>query len=46
MLGYDTHNIITVTWSLLYEVRISLFFPRLMIPVLKFKWLIAGHWNR
>ncbi|HHT7168325.1 TPA: acyltransferase family protein [Bacillus cereus] len=38
MLGFDTHNINTVTWSLVHEMRISIFFPLVIIPILKFDW--------
>jgi peptidoglycan/LPS O-acetylase OafA/YrhL len=38
MLGYGTHNLDTATWSLVHEMRISLFFPLIMILVLKFDW--------
>ncbi|PEN43550.1 hypothetical protein CN540_31265 [Bacillus toyonensis] len=45
MLGIDTHNFNTVTWSLIHEMRISIFFPLIMIPILKYDWkksLIIG----
>ncbi|MFC4099738.1 acyltransferase family protein [Paenibacillus xanthanilyticus] len=43
MLGYDTHNIATSTWSLVHEMRISLFFPFIMIFVLRTRsWLKTG----
>lgn len=38
MLGFDTHNFNTVTWSLIHEMRISIFFPLVMIPILKYDW--------
>ncbi|MEH7250497.1 acyltransferase family protein, partial [Neobacillus niacini] len=38
MLSYDTHNLNTVTWSLVHEMRISLFFPFLLIPIIKYDW--------
>ncbi|PLR90765.1 acyltransferase family protein [Bacillus sp. T33-2] len=38
LLGFDTHNINTVTWSLVHELRISLIFPLVMVVVLKYNW--------
>lgn len=38
MVGFDTHNFNTVTWSLIHEMRISIFFPLVMIPILKYDW--------
>lgn len=38
MLGYDTFNINGPIWSLVHEMRISLFFPLLMFFVLKYNW--------
>ena len=38
MTGYDTHSLNTVTWSLIYEMRVSLFFPLLMFFVVKINW--------
>ncbi|WP_179884268.1 acyltransferase family protein [Bacillus toyonensis] len=38
MLGFDTHNFNTVTWSLIHEMRISIFFPLVMIPIMKYDW--------
>jgi peptidoglycan/LPS O-acetylase OafA/YrhL len=38
MFGLDTHNINTATWSLIYEMRISLFFPLIMVLILKYDW--------
>jgi peptidoglycan/LPS O-acetylase OafA/YrhL len=45
MYGEGSHNINTVIWSLVHEMRISLFFPLLMLFVNKYSWktsLIAG----
>lgn len=45
MLGYDPHNMDTVVWTLVHEMRVSLIFPLLMIPVVRYKWfraLISG----
>jgi peptidoglycan/LPS O-acetylase OafA/YrhL len=45
MLGYGNHNIDTVTWSLVHEIRISLFFPLIMVLVKRYDWkknLIIG----
>lgn len=38
LLGYDTHNLNTVTWSLVHEMRISLIFPFIMVAIIKFNW--------
>ncbi|WP_144512908.1 acyltransferase family protein [Bacillus mycoides] len=38
MLGLDTHNLSTTSWSLVHELRISIFFPFIMILVMKFDW--------
>lgn len=38
MLGYDTTNVDGPTWSLVHEMRISLFFPVLMLLVIKTRW--------
>lgn len=38
MLGFDTHNLNTTSWSLVHELRISIFFPLIMLLVLKFNW--------
>jgi peptidoglycan/LPS O-acetylase OafA/YrhL len=38
MQGFDSHNLNTVTWSLVHEMRISLFLPLLFIPVIKLDW--------
>ncbi|WP_026827393.1 acyltransferase family protein [Exiguobacterium artemiae] len=35
MLGYGTHNLNTVTWSLIHEMRISIFFPFIILFVNK-----------
>ncbi|WP_176520593.1 acyltransferase family protein [Bacillus thuringiensis] len=37
MLGFDTHNLNTVSWSLVHEMRISFFFPLIMILITRFK---------
>lgn len=38
LLGFDTFNINGVTWSLVHEMRISIFFPFLMLFIAKFNW--------
>ncbi|MDR7073194.1 acyltransferase family protein [Fictibacillus barbaricus] len=38
MLGYDNTNVNGPTWSLVHEMRISFFFPFLMLLVIKFDW--------
>lgn len=38
MLGYDNTNVDGPTWSLVHEMRISFFFPLLMLLVLKLSW--------
>jgi peptidoglycan/LPS O-acetylase OafA/YrhL len=38
LIGFDSHNLNTVTWSLVHEMRISLFFPFIMIIIIKFNW--------
>lgn len=38
MTGENTHNLNTVTWSLIHELRISLIFPFIMILVIKWDW--------
>lgn len=38
MLGFDSFNLNGVTWSLVHEMRISIFFPFLMLFVLKWNW--------
>lgn len=38
MLGYDTHNVNTVTWSLIHEMRISLLFPIIVYLIYKWNW--------
>lgn len=35
MLGSNTHNLDTVTWSLVHEMRISIFFPLMMLLIKK-----------
>lgn len=44
MLGKYTHNVDTVTWSLVHEIRISLIFPVLVwfVRRLDWKWSLAG----
>jgi peptidoglycan/LPS O-acetylase OafA/YrhL len=43
MFGYDTHNIVTSTWSLIHEMRISLIFPFIMFIVIRIKsWVKTG----
>jgi peptidoglycan/LPS O-acetylase OafA/YrhL len=41
MLGYDTHNINTATWSLIHEMRISLVFPFVVVLIYKYNWKIT-----
>lgn len=38
MIGIDTHNINTVTWSLIHEMRISIIFPLIMALIFRFGW--------
>jgi peptidoglycan/LPS O-acetylase OafA/YrhL len=38
MFGKNTHNLNTVTWSLVHEMRISLVFPLIIIPIIKWNW--------
>lgn len=38
LLGFDTFNINGVTWSLVHEMRISIFFPFLMLFVIRYDW--------
>lgn len=38
MTGYDTNNLDTATWSLVHEMRISIFFPLIMLFILRFDW--------
>ncbi|EST12766.1 acyltransferase family protein [Sporolactobacillus laevolacticus] len=38
MLGIDTQNVNTVTWSLVHEMRISFVFPLIMLLVKKYNW--------
>ncbi len=38
MLGYDNTNVNGPTWSLVHEMRISFFFPLIMLLVLRFNW--------
>lgn len=38
MLGYDSHNINTVTWSLIHEMRISVIFPIIVYLIYRFNW--------
>lgn len=41
MLGYDNTNVNGPTWSLVHEMRISFFFPLIMLLVIKFNWKIS-----
>ncbi|MEH7275311.1 acyltransferase family protein, partial [Neobacillus vireti] len=38
MIGSETHNWNTVTWSLVHEMRISIIFPIIIMLVLNFNW--------
>lgn len=38
MLGNDTHNVDTATWSLVHEMRISIIFPIIMLMVKEAEW--------
>lgn len=42
MLGFDVHNINTVTWSLVHEMRISIFFPVIIYVLNKYTWKKAS----
>ncbi|KSU60391.1 hypothetical protein AS034_16240 [[Bacillus] enclensis] len=37
MINYDTANVNGVVWTLYHEMRVSLIFPLLMVPLLKLK---------
>lgn len=41
MLGYDSHNVNTVTWSLVHEIRISIIFPVIVYFIYRFDWKIS-----
>lgn len=36
MIGYDTSNVNGVVWTLFHEMRISIFFPLLMLIIIKY----------
>ncbi|WP_339243299.1 acyltransferase [Paenibacillus sp. FSL F4-0243] len=38
MLDYHVHNLNTVTWSLVHEMRISIIFPILIFFIIKYTW--------
>lgn len=38
MISHDMTNVNGVVWTLYHEMRISLFFPFLMIPIIKYNW--------
>lgn len=39
MFGFDSHNLNTVTWSLVHEMRISIIFPLIMVIIIKYKFI-------
>ncbi|WP_419872084.1 acyltransferase family protein [Candidatus Pristimantibacillus sp. PTI5] len=38
MISYDMTNVNGVIWTLFHEMRISLFFPLLIYPIIKYNW--------
>jgi peptidoglycan/LPS O-acetylase OafA/YrhL len=38
MINYDTTNVNGVVWTLYHEMRVSLFFPLIMVIIVKYNW--------